>query len=113
MGVNTPAAGSVVTSVPFYQSNTDVGIFAQQEANYQDKIIATAGIRFDKSTLNGEFDRFYAFPRGSVALNLAKFGTWAGDKVNQMKVRIAYGETGGVPTFGTPSTNLNVISVGR
>jgi TonB-linked SusC/RagA family outer membrane protein len=112
VGVNTPAAGSVITSVPFYSLNTDVGVFAQQEANYQDKIIATAGIRFDKSTLNGEFDRFYAFPRGSVAVNLAKFGNWAGDKVNQVKLRIAYGETGGVPTFGTPYTNLNVISTG-
>ena len=112
VGVNTPAAGSVITSVPFYSTNTDVGFFAQQEANYQDKIIATAGIRFDKSTLNGEFDRFYAFPRGSVALNLAKFGNWAGDKVNQVKLRVAYGETGGVPTFGTPYTNLNVISTG-
>lgn len=111
-GVNTPDAGSVKTTSTNYLTNTDVGIFAQQEANYQDKVIATAGIRFDKSTLNGEFDRFYAFPRGSVAVNLAKFGTWAGDKVSQLKARIAYGETGGVPGFGTPYTALNVVSVG-
>ena len=110
VGVSTPAAGSVITSIPFYQNNVDVGLFVQQEANYQDKIIATAGIRFDKSTLNGEFDRYYAFPRGSVAVNLAKFGTWAGDKVSQVKVRIAYGETGGVPTFGNTYSNLSVVA---
>lgn len=110
--VNTPDAGSVKTTSTNYLTNTDVGIFAQQEANYQDKIIGTVGIRFDKSTLNGEFNRFYAFPRGSVAVNLAKFGTWAGSKVNLLKARIAYGETGGVPGFGTPYTQLNVVSVG-
>ena len=34
-----------------FQTITDVGAFVQQEANWDDKIIATAGVRWDKSTL--------------------------------------------------------------
>ena len=111
-GVSNPSRGKVVEGFVEYQNNTDVGVFAQQEANYEDKVIASVGIRFDKSTLNSEFDKFYAFPRASVAVNAAKFGTWAGSAVSQLKLRVAYGQTAGLPNFGTTFSQLQVIGVG-
>jgi len=56
-----------------FQSITDVGAFVQQEANWDDKIIATAGVRWDKSTLIGDANKFWAFPKASLAINLANF----------------------------------------
>ncbi|MCY7357684.1 MAG: TonB-dependent receptor, partial [Rudanella sp.] len=111
-GVSNPARGKVVEGFVEYQNNTDVGIFAQQEANFQDKVIASVGIRFDKSTLNAQFDKFYAFPRASVAVNAAKFGDWGGSTVNQLKFRVAYGQTAGLPNFGTTFSQLGVVGVG-
>jgi TonB-linked SusC/RagA family outer membrane protein len=111
-GVSNPGRGKVVESIPFYSRNTDVGVFAQQEANYEDKIIASVGVRLDKSTLNSQFDKFYAFPRASVAVNLAKFGNWGGSTVNQLKARIAYGQTAGLPNFGVPFSQMGVEGVG-
>lgn len=110
--VSNPARGRVVTGFAEYQQNTDVGLFAQQDANYEDKIIGSVGIRFDKSTLNAEFDRFYAFPRASLAVNAAKFGTWAGNTFSQLKVRVAYGQTAGLPNFGTTFSQLEVQGIG-
>ena len=111
-GVSNPARGKVKDGFAEYQRNTDVGLFAQQDANYEDKVIGSVGIRFDKSTLNSEFDRFYAFPRASLAVNAAKFGTWAGNTVSQLKFRVAYGATAGLPNFGTSYSQLQVEGIG-
>lgn len=79
---------------------TDFGLVAQQDFNWQDKIIGSLGVRFDKSTLNLKQD-YYAFPKASLALNVANFDFWTiKDVVNQLKLRAAYGETGGLPNFG-------------
>lgn len=75
----------------------DMGYFLQQEANWDDKIIGTVGLRLDQSSLIGDPDEVYAFPKGSVAFNLTGFDFWNFDLFNQFKVRAAYGEAGGVP----------------
>lgn len=111
-GIYNPGAAKVISSIPEYRTNKDVGVFVQQEVNWDDKVIVTGGIRFDKSTLNGEPTRYYAFPRGSVALNLAKFAFWDLPSINQVKLRAAYGETGGVPNWGVPFNQLLTVGTG-
>ena len=77
----------------------DIGFFFQQEANWQDKLIASAGIRFDKSSLNGDPDELFAYPKVSLAANLHNFDFFnSAGVINQLKLRVAYGEAGGVPT---------------
>jgi len=95
------------------QTVTDVGYVAQQDFNWDDKIIASLGVRFDKSTLNADQDQFYAFPKASLALNVANFDFWTIDNtVNLLKLRAAYGETGGLPRFGATFEALNGQVVG-
>lgn len=76
----------------------DIGYAIQQEANWQDKLIGTASLRLDKSSLNGDANKLYAYPKFSVAANLANFEFWTVDAVSQLKLRAAYGEAGGVPS---------------
>ncbi|GMQ29430.1 SusC/RagA family TonB-linked outer membrane protein [Algoriphagus confluentis] len=90
----------------------DAGIFAQQEVNWEDKIIGTVGIRWDKSTLNGDPNQFYSFPRASVAFNLANFDFWNVGFMNQLKPRVAYGETAGPVNFGATFTPLGGTNIG-
>ncbi len=112
-GVYNPGRAKVIGSDVEYRQNTDVGIFAQQEANYDDKVIASVGVRFDKSNLNGaSYDKFFAFPRASLAINLTKFGAWGGNTVSQLKPRIAYGQTAGLPNWGVPFSQLAVVGTG-
>lgn len=91
----------------FFTEITDVGYVAQQEANWNDKVIATLGARLDKSTLNADQDEFYFFPKASLALNLSNFDFWNIDQIEQFKIRSAYGETGGLPNFGVTFEALN------
>jgi len=96
----------------FNQTVSDAGVFLQQEANFEDKIIGTVGVRWDKSTLNGDPNEFYAFPRASVAFNLGNFGFWNSSVINQLKPRIAYGETAGAVNFGATFTPLGGTNIG-
>jgi TonB-linked SusC/RagA family outer membrane protein len=90
----------------------EAGIFLQQEANFEDKIIGTLGIRWDKSTLNGDSNKFYAFPRASMAINLTNFDFWSSSVISQLKPRIAYGETAGPVAFGATFTPLGGTNIG-
>ena len=51
----------------------ELGYFGQLEVNYRDQIIATGGYRVDKSTLNGDPNKLYGFPRASLAVNISQF----------------------------------------
>ncbi|TXF88780.1 SusC/RagA family TonB-linked outer membrane protein [Neolewinella aurantiaca] len=94
-------------------STEEFGFLAQEEVNIQDKIIGTVGVRFDKSSLNGDPNKYYAFPRASLALNLTEFDFWDQSSfVNQFKPRIAYGQTGNSATFGRLFTSLTPVGIG-
>ncbi len=90
----------------------EFGIIGQGTVNWDDKIIATAGIRFDKSNLNGDPNKYFAFPRASLAVNVANLDFWDVDAVNLFKLRVAYGETGSSGTFGSLFTPLGPTSIG-
>lgn len=90
----------------------EFGYFGQVEGNYQDKLIGTVGYRLDKSTLNGDPNQFYGFPKASLAANLHNFGNWDSNVVNTLKLRAAYGETGSSASFGSAFTGLNQVAIG-
>ena len=91
----------------YFVNITDVGYVGQQEVNWDDKVIGTVGARFDKSTLNADQDKYYFFPKASMAVNITNFDFWNADILEQFKVRAAYGETGGLPNFGVTFEALN------
>ena len=103
--INIQNAANRVPNQNFTES-VDLGIFVQQEINWEDKIIGTFGSRFDRTTLNVDQDKFYFFPKGSLAINLTNFNFWSSDFFEQFKFRVAYGETGGTPNFGTAFSSL-------
>lgn len=94
------------------ESEEEFGMVVQEQANWDDKVIATVGVRFDKSSLNGDPNKFFAFPRASLALNVANFDFWNASAVNQFKLRVAYGQTGSSATFGSLFSSLLSTNIG-
>lgn len=91
----------------------DSGFFVQEEVNYQDKIIATLGVRGDKSSNNGDANDLNYYPKASVAFNLNKFGFWNTEsKWSQFKIRAAYGEAGNFPPPAALFTSYNSFTSG-
>jgi len=109
---NLQWAQVVSTQEQTNQTVTDIGWVAQQDLNWEDKLIASVGVRFDRSTLNRDQDKYYAFPKASLAANIANFDFWSIGAVNQLKLRAAYGETGGLPNFGSTFESLNSQLIG-
>jgi TonB-linked SusC/RagA family outer membrane protein len=84
----------------------DRGFFAQEEFNYKDVAILTLGLRGDKSSRNGDANKFYYYPKASAAFNIHNLRAWSWDQVNQLKLRAAYGEAGNFAPFGAIYTPL-------
>jgi TonB-linked SusC/RagA family outer membrane protein len=107
--VNVDQAGSIQAAQASLKQ-IDKGFFAQEEVNYQDKLIATLGVRGDKSSRNGDANKLYYYPKASLALNIHK---WAelGNSVSQLKLRAAYGQSGNFGPFGATYTPLTPIVI--
>ncbi|HET6528662.1 MAG TPA: TonB-dependent receptor, partial [Balneolaceae bacterium] len=103
---------SRVTPTQFFTDVTDVGFFGQQKINWDDKLIATVGARLDRSTRNLLQDEYYFYPKASLAANLPNFEFWPTDVFDQFKLRIAYGETGGLPAFGQTFLSMQNANIG-
>lgn len=74
----------------------------------QDRIIFAAGLRGERSSVNGDVNKYFIFPRFSGAYRFQGL-IGAG---SELKVRASYGETGNQPLFGQKSTLLNTPQLG-
>jgi TonB-linked SusC/RagA family outer membrane protein len=87
------------------QPAKDLGFYGQEEVLLMDrKLLLTAGIRADKSSVNGDPHKYFAYPK--VAASYRVISPIGG--IDEVKLRAAYGETGNPPNFGdkfTPDTS--------
>ncbi|CAM1353829.1 SusC/RagA family TonB-linked outer membrane protein [Tenacibaculum ascidiaceicola] len=96
----------------FRLEQEDFGFYVQEAINYQNKIIATLGIRGDKSTNNGDPNELFYYPKASLASNLHNFKFWGEKKgFNRLKLRGAYGEAGTFAAFGSLYTIYGNTSI--
>jgi len=93
-------------------SSRNDGIFVQEEIAFKEFLNFTAGVRFDKSTNNGKYQQFIAYPKANIAWNISKMGQWENEIVSDLKLRVAYGEGNSLPTFNSRFTTLPIDNVG-
>jgi len=74
----------------------ELGIFAQEELNYDDTYFLTLGIRRDFAAAVGAEAPNIWYPKASIAVRLDRLGI-APEGFNFVKFRAAYGETGVLP----------------
>jgi TonB-linked SusC/RagA family outer membrane protein len=71
-------------------------MFGQEEVlAFDEKLLLTAGVRAERSTVNGDVNKLYAFPKASVSYRL--LGVLP--KVDEMKLRLAVGQSGNQPLY--------------
>lgn len=89
----------------------DRSFFAQEEVNWNDRVIVTAGLRGDRSSVNGDVSEFFVYPKASIAVNVAEFDFWTFDTIGQLKPRFAFGQTGNTAGIGVKFTSFNPTSI--
>lgn len=90
----------------------DIGYYVQEEVNYADQLIATLGVRADKSSNNGDPNQLYYYPKASVAWNIHNMFDLTSDFLTSFKVRAAYGQSGNFANFGARYTTLGNTLIG-
>ena len=88
------------TSVSVLQDDRpvkDFGIYGQEEILLLDRrLLLTAGLRADRSSSNGNTDKFFFYPKAAASYRFTRpFGG-----LDEVKLRAAFGQTGNQPLFG-------------
>jgi TonB-linked SusC/RagA family outer membrane protein len=96
---NVNQAGSILADQTRALQN-DRGFFAQEEFSFRDLFVITVGVRGDKSSRNGDANKLYYYPKASGAFNIHELESWKSDKISQLKLRVAYGQSGNFAPFG-------------
>jgi outer membrane receptor protein involved in Fe transport len=107
---NVDQAGAL-TATQFRVKFQNDGYFVQEEASIQDAIMLTGGIRFDRSSNNGDASKYYAYPKAGVSINLTRLGLIKEGLFDNIKIRGAYGESTNVPAYGSKFTTLVVSNI--
>ena len=87
------------------------GIFIQEEANIINAITLTGGIRFDRSSNNGDVSKYYLYPKAGISWNLTDMGIVKEGLFESVKLRAAYGQANNVPAYGSKFTSLGVSNI--
>ncbi|MFN2431863.1 MAG: SusC/RagA family TonB-linked outer membrane protein [Gemmatimonadota bacterium] len=82
----------------------EVGVYAQEELLLADeRLLLTAGLRADRSSSNGDPDKYFVFPKAAASYRFVEPAAW----LEELKVRAAFGQTGNRPLFGQKFTPLD------
>ena len=97
--------------LPFVVQNRqrvrDFGMFAQEEFLALDnRLLLTAGIRADRSSNNGDPDQFFWYPKAAASYRFPALMP----RVDELKLRAAYGETGNLPLWADKFTELSTAN---
>ncbi|MEP6492769.1 MAG: SusC/RagA family TonB-linked outer membrane protein [bacterium] len=86
-----------------------LAFYGQEEIRLlNDMLLVQAGLRAERSSVNGDVNKYNIFPKVSAGyrlLNLLGEGS-------ELKPRVAYGETGNLPVFGQKFTLLGTPQLG-
>ena len=102
-GQQNVGRGILTTGTENLTQERTFAMYAQEEIRLLDeRLLLQGGLRAEKSSVNGDIDKYYIFPKLSASfrlLNLLGEGS-------EVKPRVAYGETGNQPLFGQKFTTL-------
>ena len=87
------------------------GIFLQEEATILNSITLTGGLRFDRSSNNGDVSKYYFYPKGGISWNLTDMGMIKQGLFESVKLRAAYGQANNVPAYGSKFTAFGVSNI--
>lgn len=105
-------ASANTTTRQFRQKYRDNGIFIQEDLSLLDAITLSGGVRFDRSTNNGDYKKYYVFPKAAASWNIARMKFWKVDAIQSLKLRAAYGQSANVPPYGSKFTAMLGSNIG-
>lgn len=81
----------------------DLGVYFQEEVLIRDRLLLTGSVRADRSSNNVETDKWFLYPKASASY---RFSVRRG-VLDELKLRMAVGQSGLQPQYGDKFNNLN------
>jgi TonB-linked SusC/RagA family outer membrane protein len=98
------------TSIEVFQTRRrtrTLGLYLQEELLLMDeRLLVTGSVRADRSSANGDPDEFFLYPKASASYRFPGVGRG----LDELKLRLAYGESGNQPLFGQKFTPLSAAN---
>jgi len=105
-GLGIVGAGTNVRVLEQRSRVEDFGLFAQEEfLTLSERLLLTAGITADRSSANSDTEKYFYYPKFSGSFRFPQ----PFQRIDELKVRAAYGQSGNQPLFGQKFTPLSVI----
>lgn len=112
-GITDVSSALQTFNYEYQQVTKNFSYFAQEEfLTLHERLLLTAAVNSERSSVNGNDAKFYAYPKFSASYNLP----WLPHFVDNLKLRAAYGRAGNLPPYGNrytalvTSVNDNVIA---
>jgi TonB-linked SusC/RagA family outer membrane protein len=97
-------SGTSLNTAENHLRTKDQGLYLQEEVSVlDDSLTVLGGLLAERSSLNGDVDKFYFFPKLAATYKLPV----AEQVFNPLRVRAAYGEVGNRPNYGQKFTGLS------
>jgi len=108
-------SGAAINTTQSRLRTKDSGLYVQEEISVlEDRLSLLGGLLGERSSLNGDTDKYYAFPKAAAVFSVlppAKSGDPSPlDMFETLRVRAAYGEAGNRPNYGQKFTPLNATT---
>jgi TonB-linked SusC/RagA family outer membrane protein len=119
-GLSTVSAAAIREGSQAYTTNTTIGVYAEQQFGWRDRLFLTPGVRVDNNSAFGEDFDFVTYPKVHVAYVISEEPFWnrARGPVTSLKLRAAYGASGLQPDVFTalrtyqPVTGTSILPSG-
>lgn len=84
-----------------------LGVYMQEELLlFDERMLLTGSLRADRSSANGDPEEYFLYPKAAVSYRLPGLMS----NVDELKLRVAYGESGNQPLFGQKFTALTATN---
>ncbi len=114
LGLQNVSQAASITSAQSEEPGKNLGLYLQEEVLAMDqRLLLTGGIRADRGSVNGTSDHYFTYPKASASYRFVH----PGGGIDELKLRLAWGQTGNPPLFGAryvlDSTNALGGQVGQ
>jgi len=108
-GVGVPTVGTFQSNYFYQTAQLDQSLYGQEQIITLDqRLTLTAGVTAERSTIDADIAKFYAYPRFSGSYRIPQFVGF----LDALKLRAAYGQSGNLGPYGAKFTPYNPLAIG-